>query len=533
MSYFSIITTKDILTVNAEDDGETLLEQEIALNMEYRYYSDKHCIVWHYLEPLSIWCIVFDNRKEEENFTKTMTSCLYESSFHEDFANLKLEDQNVLVASMTQILEPNGEEQPFDSDYYDFDRDDEESEDEESEEEESEEEDEKRGKTISSPKVLKSGVDINKFKNSEVADSYSHHRSFVIRGPNIGVFKHDDDDEPIYDNIIADIKTKSGNRLIPSNIMLHERESGMLCLHHDPNERNQGKIFKMDLTRGEIVEEWQAYESDTAVLQLTPLDKFAPQTPEQTFGALNKNTIFGIDPRLPTKNKAVNITKLAYASNPRFSCLATSKEGELVVGSDSGEIRFYSGIPGMPNVRKSGEYPKTAKVLLPGIGYPVKGVDVSADGKWVIATCESYLLLIKAEVSEGKNAFRNRISANEKPAPKVLRLREEDEQMIGKVKFTTARFNTGESEVWIVASTGPYVITWNFNRVKNGQLQAYTMKKERDDVIVENRFASLPKNQPGINAPILVVTPDNFLLEHLEKKKDNMFPKRKVIFKEK
>lgn len=496
--------------------------------MEYRYYSDKHCIVWHYLEPFSIWSIIFDKHKEEETFTKIMASCFYETMLQEDFAKLKIEDQNVLVASTTQILEPNGEEQASDADYYDFDRD----EDEESEDEESEDEGEKKGKAISSPKALKSGVDVNKFKNSEVADSYSHHRSFVIRGPNIGVFKHEED-EPVYDNIIADIKTKSGNKLVPTNIMLHERESGILCLHHDLNERNKGKIFKMDLTRGEIVEEWQAYESDTAVLQLTPLDKFASQTPEQTFGALNKNTIFGMDPRLPTKNKAVNITKLAYSSNPRFSSLATSKEGELVVGSDSGEIRFYSGVPGMPNVRKSGENPKTAKVLLPGIGYPIKGVDVSADGKWVVATCKSYLLLIKAEVSEGKSAFRNRISANEKPAPKVLRLREEDEQMIGEVNFTTARFNTGESEVWIVASTGSYVITWNFNRVKSGQLQAYTMKREKDNVIVENRFASLPKNQSGIDAPILVVTPDNFLFEHLEKKKDNMFPKRKVIFKEK
>lgn len=55
------------------------------------------------------------------------------------------------------------------------------------------------------------------------------------------------------------------------------------------------------------------------------------------------------------------------------------------------------------------------------------------------------------------------------------------------VSFTTARFNTGvnEAEKTIVTSTGPYVITWNFRRVKNGHYE-YQIKQYADNVVADN-----------------------------------------------
>lgn len=55
------------------------------------------------------------------------------------------------------------------------------------------------------------------------------------------------------------------------------------------------------------------------------------------------------------------------------------------------------------------------------------------------------------------------------------------------VSFTPARFNTGqnEEEKTIVTSTGPYVITWNFRRVKNGHYE-YQIKQYGDDVVANN-----------------------------------------------
>jgi hypothetical protein len=55
------------------------------------------------------------------------------------------------------------------------------------------------------------------------------------------------------------------------------------------------------------------------------------------------------------------------------------------------------------------------------------------------------------------------------------------------LSFTPARFNVGinEEEKTIVTSTGPYVITWNFRRVKLGHKE-YQIKEYADTVVADN-----------------------------------------------
>jgi hypothetical protein len=69
--------------------------------------------------------------------------------------------------------------------------------------------------------------------------------------------------------------------------------------------------------------------------------------------------------------------------------------------------------------------------------------------------------------------------ADKKPVPIRLQLRPEHVAwMQSVVSFTAAKFNTGEdgSEKAIITSTGPYVITWNFRKVKAGKLYDYQIK---------------------------------------------------------
>jgi hypothetical protein len=55
------------------------------------------------------------------------------------------------------------------------------------------------------------------------------------------------------------------------------------------------------------------------------------------------------------------------------------------------------------------------------------------------------------------------------------------------VAFTPARFNTGDAaEKTIVTSTGPYVVTWNFRRLKLGDLYNYSIKKYPDRVVADD-----------------------------------------------
>jgi len=55
---------------------------------------------------------------------------------------------------------------------------------------------------------------------------------------------------------------------------------------------------------------------------------------------------------------------------------------------------------------------------------------------------------------------------------------------IKEVHFTPAHFNTGTKEEWIVTSTGPFIITWNFRLIKKDRYQ-YVIKKAAAPVVAD------------------------------------------------
>lgn len=55
-----------------------------------------------------------------------------------------------------------------------------------------------------------------------------------------------------------------------------------------------------------------------------------------------------------------------------------------MIGSEDGQLRFYS------------ERSLTrANTAIPGLGAPITAVDVTYDGKWVLATTDKYLMVVK------------------------------------------------------------------------------------------------------------------------------------------
>ena len=87
--------------------------------------------------------------------------------------------------------------------------------------------------------------------------------------------------------------------------------------------------------------------------------------------------------------------------------MATTFNGGLAIGSLNGEIRLYKDVG------------QNAKTLLPGLGDPIRGIDMSIDGKWIVATTQTYLLLIPTLCENGKTGFEHRMG-KEKPNPKKL-----------------------------------------------------------------------------------------------------------------
>ena len=91
----------------------------------------------------------------------------------------------------------------------------------------------------------------------------------------------------------------------------------------------------------------------------------------------------------------------------------------------------------------------------------------------------------------GKTGFEHRMG-KEKPNPTKLMIRPKDiaKHAIKNVSFKPARFNNYTSageESSIVTSTGDFLITWNFKKIKRGQLFDYQIKK-LDTNPVDNQF---------------------------------------------
>lgn len=215
-------------------------------------------------------------------------------------------------------------------------------------------------------------------------------------------------------------------------------------------------------------------------------------TAEQTFLGLSHNALYRIDPRL-SGNKIVDSELKQYTSKNEFSAAATTEKGYIAVASDKGDIRMFDRL----GVR--------AKTQIPALGEPIIGLDVSSDGHWVLATCRTYLLLIDAMQNEGKNegklGFERSFPKDSKPQPRRLGLQPSHVAQFqyetkAPLSFTPARFNTGidDKETSIITATGPFIVTWNMNKVIKGKKDPYTIKRYDEEVKADDFKYGSDKN---------------------------------------
>ena len=208
--------------------------------------------------------------------------------------------------------------------------------------------------------------------------------------------------------------------------MLHDQDSKMVIM----NPSNPNSLFNMDIERGKIVEEWKVHD-DVQVDHIAPDSKFAQMTPEQTLIGASHNALFRIDPRI-SGTKMVDSQYKQYVSKNKFSGVTTTASGKLAVASEKGDIRLFDSIG------------KNAKTALHPLGDPILGIDATADGRWIVATTKTYLLLIDTLIGQGKYTgslgFDRSFPADAKPIPRRLQLRAEHvAYMDHNVSFTPAR----------------------------------------------------------------------------------------------
>ncbi|KAI1082498.1 VID27 cytoplasmic protein [Whalleya microplaca] len=320
--------------------------------------------------------------------------------------------------------------------------------------------------------------------NSQLAVGYKHDRSFVVRGSKIGVFKHTPNNHLEFSTNISKVETPKGALFSPKKVMLHGEDRNMIL----QNETDPNKLYRMDLEYGKVVDEWNVHD-DIPVVTFAPENKFAQMTHEPTFLGISRNALFRVDPRL-SGNKLVDSQLKQYASKNDFSAISTTEKGYVAVASNKGDIRLFDRL-GI-----------NAKTVIPALGEPIIGLDVSADGRWVLATCRTYLLLIdslqKSGKNEGKLGFEKSFAADAKPQPRRLALTPEHVAQFHHetgtgVSFTPARFNTSKSgeETSIITATGPYIVDWNLKKIIRGAKAPYIIKRYTEDVKADDfKFGS-------------------------------------------
>lgn len=113
-----------------------------------------------------------------------------------------------------------------------------------------------------------------------------------------------------------------------------------------------------------------------------------------------------------------------YSARTNFTCMATSGDGYVAVGSKDGKIRLFGSKKAMEDYGFA-----RAATAVPGLGLPITSIDVSFDAKFVVATTNKYLIVVSTSFKDAKgaatNGFVSRMGA-QTPAPRLLKLKAED-----------------------------------------------------------------------------------------------------------
>jgi hypothetical protein len=322
----------------------------------------------------------------------------------------------------------------------------------------------------------------------------------------------------------------AGTSGTPNKALLMRGETNMMLM--SPSEEGKPRptgLHQLDIETGKIVTEWKFEKdgTDITMKDITSDAKGSQLDPsESTFLGLDNNRLCQWDMR----DKKGMVQKIASASSPvlhwtqghqfsrgtNFQCFATAGDGSIVVGSLDGKIRLYS--------RTSMRQAKTA---FPGLGSRITSVDVTYDGKWVLGTTDTYLILICTLFTDKdgktKTGFTGRMG-NKIPAPRLLKLTPVDAHLAGgDNKLHAGHFSwvteSGKQEKHLVATVGKFSVIWNFQQVKNSAHHCYQNQQGlkscycykivlKDESIIESRFMHdkfALSDSP--EAPLVVATP--------------------------
>lgn len=347
---------------------------------------------------------------------------------------------------------------------------------------------------------FRSKFDMNS-KNKALVVGDKSDRAFISRGDKIGIFKTDPEGIEFAAAIDKLSFSKDARKTItPDKMMLLDNDRIMIV----QDKNNMNNLHKIDLEYGKVVEDWNMENNGNKVdvENFTTNTKFGNLSHDQTFMGISSQSLFRVDPRVNSGFVAGDKT---YKTKVNFKQISTTGEGYIAVAGKNGEIKLYDSLG------------KNAKTALPALGDEIIGLTTSNNGRYLLATCRTYLLLIDVKIIsgryEGHLGFERSFSANDKPMPRKLQLLPEHmafiKQQCGReISFSIATFNETSHDdlpTYIASSLGPYAITWNFKKVLKNERNSYKLRKYTDKVVMGD-FSS------SNNSEIILTLPDNITM---------------------
>ena len=325
----------------------------------------------------------------------------------------------------------------------------------------------------------------DEIKNKYLTQAYKFDRAFVIKDNNaIDVLNTDNDGNKL-------IKNQSFIPLKDQNIEI----SGAKMFGGDnqilfKDGTNKDTLWQFDLNKESVIQEWKCGENGAELLDFTHATKFGQLDPQCDILGINKNKIFAMGGRVNRKNKIVEDKVYGSGSSKNFTCISTPGFNALATGSDDGNIRLYNDIT------------KNAKTLIPCFGDPIRALDITKSGDYILATCDKYIMLINTRGENNENAFTFCLKRARRK-PKTLKLSPVDIVKYGLQDdcYTPAKFNlsNNNNESRITSSLGQYIIVWNFEDVKKGIVDAYKLRNVNEFVL--GNTTKFDKNQLIVTMP--------------------------------
>ncbi|KAL4335965.1 hypothetical protein GQ457_07G025540 [Hibiscus cannabinus] len=483
-----------------EESGEALwvlkvsnkIKVKVAVEMQLKSFGDQRRVDF---VAKGVWAMKFFSDEEYRNFVRKFNDCLFENTYgmeSNDANKVKVYGKDFIGWAQPEAADDSIWEDAEDASF----------------------------KSPQSANTVRANQDLREeFEEAANGGIQSlalgaSDNSFLVGDSGIQVvknFAHGLHGKGVYVNFDHG-NQKSASKLVhstPKRALLMKAETNMLLM----SPMTEGKphttgLHQLDIETGKIVTEWKFGKdgTDITMRDITNDSKGAQLDPSgATFLGLDDNRLCKWDMRDRNgivQNLAASTPVLNWAQGHQFSrgtnfqCFATTGDGSIVVGSRDGKIRLYS----INSMRQ-------AKTAFPGLGSPITHVDVTFDGKWILGTTDTYLVLICTLFTDKdgktKTGFSGRMG-NRIAAPRLLKLTPLDSHLAGvNNKFRNAQFSwvteNGKQERHLVATVGKFSVIWNFQQVKNGSHECYHNQEGlkscycykivlKDDSIVDSRF---------------------------------------------